>query len=193
MSDKQRNPHDAVDYIIHNASKFANAKAARVYLEIPGWPEYEINQDGHVRRVKASFGTRPMKTVNWCRMSNGYAKVSLCRDSKRKEFLVHRLVALAFIGDPDGMDVCHYDGDKLNNCIENLRIDTRKGNMADQIRMEKTPRGEKCGSNKYTADFVKQLKQELHGGISVTDLSNKYDIPKPTLYGIRSGANWGWL
>jgi hypothetical protein len=33
MSDKQRNPHDAVDYIIHNASKFANAKAARVYLE----------------------------------------------------------------------------------------------------------------------------------------------------------------
>jgi hypothetical protein len=33
MSDKKRNPHDAVDYIIANASKFASAKAARVYLE----------------------------------------------------------------------------------------------------------------------------------------------------------------
>ena len=65
--------------------------------------------------------------------------------------------------------------------------------MADQIRMDKTPRGEKCGSNKYSADFVKNLKIKMSQGVSVSSLHNETGIPKPTLYGIKSGVTWGWL
>jgi hypothetical protein len=162
-------------------------------FQIPGWPEYTISKDGDVRRVEGACGAVVGKKLKWSILKNGYAKVSLCRDSCRKEYLVHRLVAITYIGDAVGFDVCHFDGNKLNNTLENLRIDTRKGNMADQIRMDKTPRGEKCGSNKYTANFVKNLKIKMSQGVSVSSLHNETGIPKPTLYGIKSGATWGWL
>ena len=44
---------------------------------------------------------------------------------KRKQFLVHDLVALAFIGPkPAGMQTCHNNDDKRNNIASNLRYDT---------------------------------------------------------------------
>jgi hypothetical protein len=162
-------------------------------LQIPDWPEYTISKKGEVCRVTGACGAVVGKTLKWTILKNGYAKVALCRDSCRKEYLVHRLVALTYIGNAEGLDVCHFDGDKLNNNLENLRIDTRKGNMADQIRMGKTPRGEKCGSNKYSIEFVKSIKNKLTNGVSVTFLHNETGIPKPTLYGIKSGATWAWL
>jgi len=162
-------------------------------LQIPNWPEYTISKNGEVCRVMGACGAVVGKTLKWTILKNGYAKVALCRDSCRKEYLVHRLVALTYIGNAEGLDVCHFDGNKLNNNIKNLRIDTRKGNMADQIRMGKTPRGEKCGSNKYSTEFVKSIKNKLTNGVSVTFLHNETGIPKPTLYGIKSGATWAWL
>jgi hypothetical protein len=161
--------------------------------QIANWPEYTISTSGEVRRVVGACGAVVGKTLKWTILKNGYAKVALCRDSCRKEYLVHRLVALTYIGNAKGLDVCHFDGDKLNNNIENLRIDTRKGNMADQIRMGKTPKGEKCGSNKYSSEFVKSIKNKLTNGVSVTFLHNETGIPRPTLYGIKSGATWAWL
>ncbi len=48
---------------------------------------------------------------------------------------VHRLVAEAFHGQiPDGMVVCHNDGDPSNNCPTNLRIDTHSENSKDRVR-----------------------------------------------------------
>jgi hypothetical protein len=164
-----------------------------INTQIPNWPEYTISTSGEVRRVVGACGAVVGKTLKWTILKNGYAKVALCRDSCRKEYLVHRLVALTYIGNAKGLDVCHFDGNKLNNNIENLRIDTRKGNMADQIRMGKTPRGEKCGANKYSSEFVKSIKNKLTNGVSVTFLHNETGIPRPTLYGIKSGATWAWL
>mgnify|MGYP003636541207 CR=1 FL=1 len=164
-----------------------------INTQIPNWPEYTISTSGEVRRVVGACGAVVGKTLKWTILKNGYAKVALCRDSCRKEYLVHRLVALTYIGNAKGLDVCHFDGNKLNNNIENLRIDTRKGNMADQIRMGKTPKGEKCGSNKYSSEFVKSIKNKLTNGVSVTFLHNETGIPRPTLYGIKSGATWAWL
>lgn len=160
---------------------------------IPGWPEYTVSDVGEVRRVKATYGATPGKTLKWCVMKNGYAKVSLCRGSKRQEFLVHRLVAMAFIGDPHGKDVCHFDGNKLNNSVGNLRIDSRTGNMADQIRMGKTPRGERSGTNKYTAAQVAAIRERMACGVSVSQIHIETGIPRPTLYGFRKGATWAWM
>ena len=48
---------------------------------------------------------------------------------------IHRSVALAFLGEtPDGMEVCHNNGIKSDNRLENLRFDTRSKNMLDVIR-----------------------------------------------------------
>lgn len=64
----------------------------------------------------------------------GRMGVVLCGDShKRHE--IHVLVALAFLGPrPEGLVVCHNDGDYLNNKASNIRYDTYSENELDKVR-----------------------------------------------------------
>lgn len=67
---------------------------------------------------------KPMKN------RQGYMRVELCKGGERKAIFVHRLVASVFIENPENK-VCvnHIDGDKQNNCVENLEWCTYSENM----------------------------------------------------------------
>lgn len=55
-----------------------------------------------------------------------YYKVGLWKNNRRQHFRVHRLVAMAFIPNPDRKsEVHHIDGDTSNNCVNNLMWSTR--------------------------------------------------------------------
>lgn len=59
----------------------------------------------------------------------GYLSVTLCKKGNEKRRYVHRLVAEAFVPNPnDWPEVNHKDGDKANNCVNNLEWCTRKYN-----------------------------------------------------------------
>ena len=61
--------------------------------------------------------------------------VGLYKDSKRKSFLVHRLVAQAYILNlEDKPDINHKDGNPLNNNVENLEWCTKSENMQHAIK-----------------------------------------------------------
>jgi len=61
--------------------------------------------------------------------SAGYAAVTLCRSGERRDFLIHRLVAMHFIPNPYRLEeVNHVDGDKRNNSVGNLEWVDRSGN-----------------------------------------------------------------
>lgn len=93
-----------------------------------GWGDlYEVSNFGNFRRLPWK---RP---VNPWTSSNGYLAVSLSRSSRVTKYRAHRMVAIAFLGDPaEGMDVCHIDGTRTNNSVSNLRWDTRSGNFRDK-------------------------------------------------------------
>lgn len=100
-----------------------------VWKEIPGYEGlYEVNNMGEVRSIEhyvnAGNGCKRIvkPTVRPQRiMGHGYKTVSLCVDNKSCSKLVHRLVALAFIDNPDNLpQVNHIDGNKENNCVSNL-------------------------------------------------------------------------
>ena len=85
--------------------------------------------DGQVHRLKGKVLSAALA------QRGGYPIVSLYAHGKNKMRYVHSLVAEAFIGTrPEGMEVCHGDGDPNNNHVENLRYGTQSDNELDKVR-----------------------------------------------------------
>lgn len=86
--------------------------------------DYVISNKG---RIMTKNGEKQKRTqVNHF----GYEKVALQINKKALLVSVHRAVYESFVGDiPKGMQINHKDGDKLNNCLENLEVVTPSENM----------------------------------------------------------------
>ena len=63
-----------------------------------------------------------------CHYSNGYCFVMLSKDGETKQYLLHRLVARAFLGD-SLLEVNHKNGDKDDNRVDNLEYVTHTENQ----------------------------------------------------------------
>jgi hypothetical protein len=118
------------------------------WKSIPGYEGYyEVSDHGRIRTVERFVRTRgggkriaPARIRKVSVNSTGRAQVGLSRDGHWMNMKVHRAVALAFLGpEPAGMEVCHGDGNPLNNHVSNLRWGTKKTNSADTVRMRRFP------------------------------------------------------
>lgn len=103
----------------------------REWRKIDGYPNYSVSNDGLVRNDKRD-------KVKAQRVDDkGYNKVDIyCGGIEtRKTFKVHRLVAEAFIDNPENKyDINHIDGVKTNNNVNNLEWATRSENMQHAYR-----------------------------------------------------------
>ena len=111
------------------------------WLPVVGYEGYyEVSDHGRVRSVLRTVTRTDGRKVTYKGMNlqpvrdgQGRCRVSLHKGNKGKRFLVPHLVAAAFLGArPKGMDVCHGDGDPSNNRADNLRYDSKRGNMLDK-------------------------------------------------------------
>lgn len=94
------------------------------WLPVAGFPNYEVSSYGLVMNAKTG------KVLKQQKNDNGYMVIDLCRDGVRYPNKVHRLVARAFLPQPEAfLDVNHIDGDKTYNHIDNLEWATRTENM----------------------------------------------------------------
>lgn len=125
-----------------------------IWKEIPDCPGYEVSDLGRVRFTKMQKFTVAEK---------GYMIVSVKGVLKR----VHRLVLLAFIGPcPEGMEVCHNDGNPGNNKLDNLRYGTHQENMKDRL-LHNT-------SGNITAEQAREIREAAAAGISGRALMKEY-------------------
>jgi len=107
---------------------------------------------------------------------------------------VHRLILEAFIGPaPYGMEGCHYDGDRGNNQLKNLRWDTRKNNHADKIRHGTTLRGTNHPSSKLDNNSVTKIVRLIKGGATQVEAAEKFNIGRELVSKIMTGRRWSWL
>ena len=75
---------------------------------------YTINENGEIKNSKGE-----LRKINYAK--NGYCIIDLYKHNIRKTYFVHRLVAEAFIPNPNNYKLInHIDGDKTNNNIKNL-------------------------------------------------------------------------
>ena len=125
------------------------------WRSVPGYEGlYEVSSYGRVRSldmyVKCRYGNYRLhkgKVLSPAKDKNGYLKVNLCCNGKDKIIRVHRLVAQAFILNPDNLsEINHKDEDKTNNSVENLEWCDRKyninyGSRKDKVRDTKIKNG----------------------------------------------------
>ena len=99
------------------------------WRSIKGFDGYKVSSNGRVKNRNGKI-MKPYRNK-----STGYMMIRLWKDKKHNTKTVHRLVANAFISkDNDDFVVNHIDGDKTNNCIENLEWCSKKDNSRHAIR-----------------------------------------------------------
>ena len=92
--------------------------------------KYQVSNLGNVRALNYKRSSK-IQDLKPCKNTKGYLYVALWKDGKRKPFLLHRLVANAFIDNPNNLEqVNHKDEDKTNNNVSNLEYCTQQYNLA---------------------------------------------------------------
>ena len=92
---------------------------------------YEVSSCGQIKSLRKGALLTPHKI-------NGYYVVRLCKNGKMKNHKVHRLVAIAFILNPENKAfVDHIDTNRSNNRVENLRWVTRQENYDNPISQKR--------------------------------------------------------
>jgi hypothetical protein len=114
---------------------------SEIWKEVPGTSgAYEVSSSGIVRSAGLRNGHRGRELKPWLSKSNrpgwvGYKVVSLSLPSGVRKRAVHRLVAEAFIPNPENKSqVNHIDGDTLNNTVQNLEWVTNAENNLHAYR-----------------------------------------------------------
>ena len=99
--------------------------------DIINFENYQISDDGRVWSKKSNKWLKPIDV-------NGYKQASLYKNGKEYKRLVHRLVAEAFIPNPNNYEeINHINEDKSDNRVENLEWCTQSYNINYGTRIER--------------------------------------------------------
>ena len=122
---------------------------------------YEISSLGRVKSLNY-HRTGKERMLNPGTDGWGYLHVILCKNGNRRIFKVHRLVANAFLENPDHKsDVNHKDENKINNCLTNLEWVTRKDNLNYGSRNERIARSLSKSVIQYSLDLLLSVGFDL--------------------------------
>ena len=100
-----------------------------IWKDIQGYEGYQISNYGRIKSLNYNK-TKQEKILKTSKNTKGYLQVGLFKDGKQVRKQIHRLVAEAFLENPNNLpQVNHKDENKENNCAENLEWCTLKYNI----------------------------------------------------------------
>ena len=131
-----------------------------VWKDIKGYEgKYQISNMGRVKSLNYRH-TGKEGIMKGVADGYGYLQVKLWKDGKDKKYMINRLVAQAFLPNPDNLpEVNHKDEDKTNNKVENLEWCTRAYNLTYNGRAEKV--GKKLRGRKLTEEHIKKISKPV--------------------------------
>ena len=115
-----------------------------IWKDIVGYEGlYQVSNLGNVKSCKriVFYGNNKKQTIHEKILKPdinklGYKRVTLCKYGKTKRMSIHRLVATAFVENPDNKPVVnHIDCNPSNNCVENLEWCTTQENNLYAIKL----------------------------------------------------------
>lgn len=159
-----------------------------IWKTIEEYPQYEVSSEGQVRRNAKIL--KPQLN------SKGYYRINICVDSKISKPLLHRLVAKAFIPNPENKpQVNHINGDKTDNRVENLEWVTNSENLLHGRRLGliKSPCGEDSPNAKLTEEQVRMIKQRYVKGSrqdGAAQIARELGVGIDIILAIVKGRKW---
>ena len=172
-----------------------------VWKDIPGYEgKYQASTEGRIRSLDRTIEVNYMGSIKIKRLKGrvlrpsrfnktGHVSVQLGDGSERKSmpFPVHQLIAFTFIGPrPAGMDVCHSNGNPVDNRLENLRYDTRSENNKDSSKQGKS-------NAKIKPETVRVVRIELAKGKTCRQIADEIGITKCQVSRIKRREIYDWV
>ena len=156
-----------------------------MWKDVENFDNYEVNENGEVRHKKK-------QTILKHSIDRGYHKVLLRKGSVSLKTGVHRLVAKAFLPNPNNYkEVNHIDENKENNCVANLEWCDRKQNISHSIKSQKfkvTPVAQYDNENNLIKIYSSCSEAEKETGIPKTHIC-KCVLKR---YGFKSAGGYIW-
>jgi hypothetical protein len=169
-----------------------------IWKDVVGFEDsYQVSNIGNCRskdrRVSNHTGIVLLRSASLTPnvLRHGYIGFTLSRNNKRKHISAHRLVALAFIPNPNNYpEVNHLDGVKTNNNVNNLEWTDRSGNMrhADRTGLRQMS-GELSPSAKLNTLQVRIIRR-LSGEMPQRCIAKIFNIAHGSVGAIVKGRKW---
>lgn len=171
-----------------------------VWVDIPDYEGlYMVSDLGRVKSLPKSVSDPSGRVRNYRERilkqqpvgKYGHLKVGLYKNGSCKEFLVHRLVLISFIGEAErGEEGLHKDGVPSNNCLGNLRWGSSKENSEDSIKHGTIARGKKLPQTVLTEDDVRAIRKDHR---TSTVIAPEYGVTARHIRAIKSNRYWVYL
>ncbi len=161
---------------------------------------YEVSSLGRVRsltrHVNHVNGTCPKygKILSQSPNTKGYLLVGLCVEGEQKTKTVHKLVALAFLVNPDDLpEVNHKDGNKSNNSDSNLEWSSGEDNIKHATRNGLRAKGKSLPSTKLSESDIPIIRLRIANGESFSKIGKSYGINHKAIIAIHTGRSWSYV
>lgn len=169
-----------------------------IWKDIPNYEGYyQVSNLGRVksldRIITYSNGKEVYtkgKIIKQSKDSYNRLRLILNKNGKKKNYFVHSLVALAFIGErPKDYVVAHCDGNNKNNDLSNLRYDTVRENSIDVFR-----HGQRIVTGKLSNEEVLEIRKLYKtGDYTQVDIAKMYNVRHCTISKIIRRETFNWL
>lgn len=154
-----------------------------IWKDIKGYEGYyQVSNLGNVKSLER-YVPHERKTFEFIRErilkqhKKRYCFVALSLNGKIKNLTVHRLVAKAFIPNPENKEtVNHISGNKHDNRVENLEWLTVEENNNHALINNLKPKGENHGSAKLTRKEVLEIRELYKNKIKITEIQKLYCV-----------------
>ncbi|MCX7985839.1 MAG: NUMOD4 motif-containing HNH endonuclease [Bacteroidales bacterium] len=154
--------------------------------------KYEVSNFG---RVKSYCQNHTKGKILKPSKIGGFNVVSLKVGGKSRHFLVHKLVAEAFVprNNPDDEAVIHLDWNKTNNFYKNLQWVSKKecyNRMHKKLQEERKKKGKVVTYSKLKTDEVALIKSMLERGVKQKLIAKMFCVSEMQISRIKKGDNW---
>lgn len=189
----------------YNGSWYTPNELCEIWKPILGYEGYyEVSNFGRVRSVVRTYQqkvtggvitTRVVKSKVLAPACNQkYLTISLHKNGDKKTHAIHKLVAKAFLPNPNSLpQVNHKDENKWNNRVDNLewctaKYNTTYGTLPERKRSQ--IKGENNPQSKLTENDVREIRRLRENGLSNLELSKMFGVSSDHIYQIVTKRRW---